>query len=87
MSKGYAQGMPACPPPSYSQVIGGVAPASPFTPQSTVGGPPIVTTVIPVGPNSTRMICPSCHAEISSSTETKPGMIAYVSGLIIALLG
>uniref|UniRef100_T1H3H3 LITAF domain-containing protein n=1 Tax=Megaselia scalaris TaxID=36166 RepID=T1H3H3_MEGSC len=32
-------------------------------------------------------ICPSCNAEIETSTRTEPGMIAYLSGLVIALLG
>jgi len=82
-------GPPPCPPPSYSQVAGGYpAPNAPYAPsQMQPAGPPIVTTVIPLGPHSTRMICPSCHAEITSSTESKPGLIAYVSGLVIALLG
>lgn len=50
-------------------------------------GPTIVTTIVPVGPHSTHTICPHCHAEIDTTTKTEPGMIAYVSGIIIALLG
>lgn len=50
-------------------------------------GPQIVTTVVPVGPHPTHMICPSCHAEIDTATQTKPGLIAYISGAIIAILG
>lgn len=53
----------------------------------TAAGPAIVTTVVPVGPHPTHMICPSCHAEMDSYTQTKPGLIAYVSGTIICMLG
>ena len=109
-------------PPAYSQNVGGVPPASPFTPAQTCkskrhwiyiniignilitfsvifsinylytcfvdgNGPTIVTTIVPVGPQSTHTICPHCHAEIDTVTKTEPGMIAYISGVIIALLG
>lgn len=50
-------------------------------------GPTIVTTIVPLGPGPTHTICPHCHAEIDTSTKTEPGMIAYISGVIIALLG
>lgn len=46
-----------------------------------------VTTVVPIGPHSTHMICPSCLAEIDTRTRREPGLIAYVSGFIIALMG
>lgn len=80
---------PQSAPPSYAQAVGGVPPASPFTPNipQQSGGPTIITTVVPVGPASTHMICPSCHAEINSQTTTSPGLIAYVSGFLIALFG
>jgi hypothetical protein len=51
------------------------------------GGPTVVTTVVPVGPQPTHMICPYCHAEIDTATKTEPGLIAYISGVVIALLG
>lgn len=51
------------------------------------GGPQIVTTVVPLGPQPTHMICPHCHAEVDTSTKTEPGIIAYISGIIICLLG
>lgn len=51
------------------------------------GGPSILTTVVPVGPQPTHMICPHCRAEIDTSTKTEPGIIAYISGFIICLLG
>lgn len=46
-----------------------------------------VTTVVPIGPHPTHMICPSCLAEIDTRTRREPGLIAYVSGFIIALMG
>ena len=51
------------------------------------GGPTIVTTVVPVGPQTTHTICPSCRLEIDTKTKTEPGIIAYISGVVIALLG
>ncbi|XP_053995032.1 LITAF domain-containing protein [Hylaeus anthracinus] len=80
---------PPCAPPGYSHAMGGVPPASPFTPAETYmsGGPTIVTTIVPLGPESTRTICPHCHAEIDTTTKTEPGMIAYISGVVIALMG
>lgn len=78
---------PYAPPPT-GQTMGGVPPASPFTPAEVYGqGPTIVTTIVPLGPGSTHTICPHCHAEIESTTKTEPGMIAYISGVVIALLG
>lgn len=32
-------------------------------------------------------ICPYCQYEISSATQSTPGLIAYISGAVIALLG
>lgn len=40
-----------------------------------------------MGPGPTHTICPHCQAEIESTTKTEPGMIAYISGVVIALLG
>nr|CAD7602361.1 unnamed protein product [Timema genevievae] len=81
-------GPPPAAPPSYSQAVGGVPPSSPYTPgHSFAGGPTIVTTVVPVGPQPTHMICPYCHAEIDTAMKTEPGLIAYISGVVIALLG
>ncbi|KAK0088571.1 hypothetical protein PV325_011491 [Microctonus aethiopoides] len=79
---------PPSAPPSYFQSVGGVPPASPFTPAPTYAtGPTIVTTIVPLGPGPTHTICPHCHAEIETATKTEPGMIAYISGVVIALLG
>ncbi|XP_023953944.1 LITAF domain-containing protein [Bicyclus anynana] len=80
--------VPPSAPPSYSQAVGGVGPSSPYTPQyHPSSGPTIVTTVVPVGPQPTHMICPSCHSEINTDTQTKPGIIAYISGAVIFMLG
>lgn len=79
---------PPAAPPSYSEAVGGVPPSSPFVQSSQpVPGPTIVTTVVPVGPGTTHMICPCCHAEIDTATKTEPGLIAYFSGVVIFLLG
>lgn len=78
---------PMAAPPTYAQAVGGVPPSSPFTAAQPQNGPTILTTVVPVGPQSTHMICPHCLAEIETSTKTEPGMIAYISGVVIALLG
>ncbi|KAK7079906.1 hypothetical protein SK128_000359, partial [Halocaridina rubra] len=47
----------------------------------------IVTTVVPLGSQSTHMICPHCHAEINTATKTSPSMVAWLSGFIICILG
>ncbi|XP_044732931.1 LITAF domain-containing protein [Chrysoperla carnea] len=78
---------PTAAPPSYAQAVGGVPPSSPFQPHHTVAGPQILTTVVPVGPQPTHMICPHCHAEVDTTTRTEPGVIAYISSVVIALLG
>lgn len=82
---------PPSAPPSYQEAVGGVKPVGPYTPVlAPVVAPTnatIVTTVVPIGRNATHMICPSCHAEIETTTRTEPGMIAYLSGFVIALLG
>lgn len=49
--------------------------------------PVIVTTVVPVGDQSTHMICPHCCSEITTITQMKPGIVAYISGIIIAMMG
>ncbi|KAG5679424.1 hypothetical protein PVAND_008991 [Polypedilum vanderplanki] len=75
-------------PPSYAQAINGVNAAAPLTPQQPIlTAQHIVTTVIPLGPHSTHTICPSCGCEINTKTKTSPGLIAYVSGFLIAVFG
>ncbi|XP_055378824.1 LITAF domain-containing protein [Condylostylus longicornis] len=97
MSKTGSSGPPTAPPqytyvtppqapPSYQEAVGGVKPVGQFTPVAPVNQN-LVTTVVPIARNSTHMICPHCHAEINTSTRTEPGLIAYLSGFVIALLG
>lgn len=52
-----------------------------------VRGPVIMTTVVPVGSESTHMVCPCCRAEIDTSTRTEPGLLAWVSGGLLLLFG
>ncbi|XP_042885768.1 lipopolysaccharide-induced tumor necrosis factor-alpha factor homolog isoform X3 [Penaeus japonicus] len=47
----------------------------------------IVTTVVPLGSQSTHMICPHCHSEIDTATKTSPSVVAWLSGCIICILG
>ncbi|ODM99623.1 Lipopolysaccharide-induced tumor necrosis factor-alpha factor [Orchesella cincta] len=87
MSK-YEPSAPVAAPPTYSEVMHGVSPSAPLTAaQPITPGPTIVTTVVPLGPRATHMVCPHCYAEIETSTKTTPGLIAYISGTVIALLG
>ncbi|XP_044269331.1 LITAF domain-containing protein [Tribolium castaneum] len=79
---------PPSAPPSYAQAVGGVPPTSPYIPHHNfMKGPPILTTVVPVGPEPTHMICPHCHAEIDTTTYTRPGNIAYIAATLICLMG
>ncbi|XP_014254026.1 lipopolysaccharide-induced tumor necrosis factor-alpha factor homolog isoform X2 [Cimex lectularius] len=82
-------GPPPAAPPSYAEASGGVPPSSPFQPQPIHHKQPtsIVTTVVPLGPQPTHMICPHCHVEIESSTKRKPGIIAYLSGIALCAIG
>lgn len=75
-------------PPSYAQAINGCNAANPLTPQQPIlAAQHIVTTVIPLGPQATHMVCPSCGFEVNTKTKQTPGLKAYVSGFIIAALG
>ncbi|KAK8376101.1 hypothetical protein O3P69_008671 [Scylla paramamosain] len=47
----------------------------------------VVTTVVPLGSQSTHMICPHCHAEVDTTTKTSPSVVAWLSGFIICILG
>lgn len=68
--------------------VNGVNAAAPLTPQQPIlTSQHIVTTVIPLGPHSTHTICPSCGSEINTKTRSSPGLIAYVSGFLIAVFG
>lgn len=47
----------------------------------------IVTTVVTIGPHSSHMVCPICHANINSRTRSSPGLVAWVTGFLLALFG
>jgi len=55
--------------------------------QTGAGQPIIVTTVVPVGPGVTHMVCPHCHAEIDTAVRTEPGLLAWLSGGLLLLMG
>lgn len=68
--------------------VNGVNAAAPLTPQQPIlTAQHIVTSVIPLGPHATHTICPSCGIEINTKTRKTPGLIAYVSGFLIAVFG
>lgn len=79
-------GPPPAAPPSYAEAVGGVPPSSPFTPPAAPG-PTIVTTVVPVGPQTTHMVCPSCHAEIDTSVRSEPSLMAWITGGLLVFFG
>lgn len=54
---------------------------------AATGQPVIVTAVVPVGPDTTRMVCPSCHFEIDTVIRKDPGLIAWISGSVLLLFG
>lgn len=91
MDKGKGGFAPSAPPPyappSYSQAVGGVPPQAPFTPIQGAAPTTVVTTVVPLGSQSTHMICPHCQAEVDTTTKTSPSVVAWLSGFIICILG
>ncbi|CAL8139084.1 unnamed protein product [Orchesella dallaii] len=87
-------------PPSYFESMmnnAGTAPPQPgfvglVPPQHQGMGMPnatpvVVTTVVPLGNRPINMVCPQCRAEIRTSTEKRPGLIAFISGAVLAMLG
>nr|XP_045583331.1 lipopolysaccharide-induced tumor necrosis factor-alpha factor-like isoform X2 [Procambarus clarkii] len=69
------------------QIGSTVTPAA-YTSYGHAGAPTaVVTTVVPLGSQSTHMICPHCHAEVDTATKTSPSMVAWLSGFIICILG
>ncbi|OAD55497.1 LITAF-like protein, partial [Eufriesea mexicana] len=72
-------------PPDYSQTLGTHLPAS--APETSYSRPTTTIQIIPLGPQSTRTTCPYCFAQVDTTIKTEPGMIAYISGVVIALMG
>lgn len=50
-------------------------------------GPRIMTTVVPLGPEQTRMICPHCQTDIYTTRKVKPKPAAYLSCALIFMFG
>jgi len=50
-------------------------------------GPQVMTTTVivqaPLGPESVRMQCPHCHADISTETDKTPSSKAWIVGLVL----
>nr|BAN20724.1 conserved hypothetical protein [Riptortus pedestris] len=75
------------PPPSYHEAMRGQAPPPGFKP-APIGVAPIPVPIgAHVGPDPMSMQCPNCHMTIETSTKTEPGLIAYISGVLIFLFG
>lgn len=79
-------------PPSYEEAVGTLSNENQTNSVSSIRAAPtrhVITQVIvtQVGPHSTHMSCPSCHADIKTITKNTPGSVAWVSGFLIALFG
>lgn len=85
---------PMTQPPSYTQSAAtapyppGFYPPGPVPPPGA--NPPIqaiITTAMPLGPQSSRATCPSCHSEITTSTDTEAGTRTYLMSGLCLLFG
>lgn len=47
----------------------------------------LITTVVPVGSHSTRMVCFKCRKEITTNTHRIPSLKAYISSCLCCLIG
>lgn len=84
------------PPPSYDQAMGrapmapqadGMTPTAEEIQRSVPIVTRIVTRVVTLGPHSTHMTCPSCNSDVNTKVKSSPGVVAWVSGFLIALFG
>ncbi|KAI8038823.1 lipopolysaccharide-induced tumor necrosis factor-alpha factor homolog [Drosophila gunungcola] len=67
------------PPPSYQEATG-------WDPNISANeSTRAVTTEETLGRTSTHMLCPSCHAEILTTTITRAGVLTYVASYFICL--
>ncbi|ODN04828.1 Cell death-inducing p53-target protein 1 [Orchesella cincta] len=48
--------------------------------------PPVVTRGVPLASKSIDVVCPHCQTSIRTSIEKRPGIMAYLSGAIMACL-
>ncbi|CAD6213371.1 GSCOCG00004037001-RA-CDS [Cotesia congregata] len=67
------------PPPAYN----------PDYPPVTHAPGPVVTQIVPVnfGPDSVRLICPHCNADISTRVEVAASTKTHIFAMILCLLG
>lgn len=88
MSGAYTPGTVPTAPYGWNQQTS-VSPASPYTPQPEFVKAPyeLITTVVPVGPHSTRMVCSNCRKEITTNINKKPSSMAYISSLLCCVFG
>lgn len=81
------------PPPTYEQAIGQHPIGANISTTNTAEHrnvqviTRVVTHVATLGPHSTLMSCPSCHADVNTKVRSAPGVIAWVSGFLIAFFG
>lgn len=47
----------------------------------------LITTVVPVGPHSTRMVCSNCRKEITTKINKKPSTMAYITSFLCCVFG
>lgn len=47
----------------------------------------LITTVVPVGPHSTRMVCSNCRKEITTNINKRPSTMAYITSLLCCVFG
>uniref|UniRef100_A0A2S2N7C6 Lipopolysaccharide-induced tumor necrosis factor-alpha factor n=1 Tax=Schizaphis graminum TaxID=13262 RepID=A0A2S2N7C6_SCHGA len=88
MSGAYTPGTVPTAPYGWNQQTS-VSPASPYTPQPEFVKAPyeLITTVVPVGPHSTRMVCSNCRKEITTKIYKKPSTMAYITSLLCCVFG
>jgi lipopolysaccharide-induced tumor necrosis factor-alpha factor len=86
---GRPQYQPPLPPQAVAPPPGFVPPAgSSYYPQQ----PPVIEVqrtiiALPLGPNSARIKCPQCHADVLTRTETEPSCAAHLCCLLLLLIG
>lgn len=79
--------MPHPPPPGFAP---GPPPAfvpSPPPPPYNPGPPNIVIVNTQFGPESQRLTCPYCHANISTTVETESNTKTHIFALVLCLFG
>jgi lipopolysaccharide-induced tumor necrosis factor-alpha factor len=84
-----APGMSSPPPPGMAAPPPGIKPSysSPPYPETQPPTQVIIThgPVVHFGPTPQTLICPSCHAQISTSVQTEPNTKTHLFALILCL--